>query len=407
MKLTVVTETFPPEINGVAMTFGHLTHELARRGHALTVCRPRRDDLPPAPVSPPFSEVLVRGLPLPGYPLLRLGLPAGRLLRQRWCADRPDLVHVVTEGPLGASAIRAARALGLPVTSSFHTNFHAYTGHYGFGLFRRVALAWLRRVHNRTERTFAPTQELCTELRALGFNDVHVLSRGVDTAHFSSAHRSAALRASWGAEPDDPVVLHAGRMAAEKNYPLLFRAFAAMQVANPRCRFVLVGDGPLRAELERTHPQFRYAGFISRGELARHYASADIYIHASLTETFGNVLTEAMASGLAVAGFDYAAARQFIRDGRNGLSVPCDAPEALIRAASTLASRPALRSHLRTAARDALREQSWSTVVGRFERDLLEVIEAHATRRKGRTSPTAASQRPGKMPTSAALETHS
>jgi glycosyltransferase involved in cell wall biosynthesis len=240
VKITVVTETFPPEVNGVAMTFGHLTQSLARRGHAVTVCRPRRDDLAKPAKNPEYAELQVRGMPIPGYPLLRLGLPAGRMLRRRWRAEPPDLVHVVTEGPLGASAVSAARALGLPVTSSFHTNFHAYTSHYGFPLLRRTAIAWLRRVHNRTLRTFAPTVEMCDELRGMGFERVQVLSRGVDTTQFSPVHRSETLRASWNASPDDPVVLHAGRMAEEKNYPLLLQAFAAMRAANPRCRFVLV-----------------------------------------------------------------------------------------------------------------------------------------------------------------------
>jgi glycosyltransferase involved in cell wall biosynthesis len=291
--------------------------------------------------------------------------------------DPPDLVHVVTEGPLGASAVSAARALGLPVTSSFHTNFHAYTQHYGFPLLKRAALAWLRRVHNRTLRTFAPTLEMCEDLRASGFERVHVLSRGVDVQQFSPVHRSDAIRAGWNAGPDDPVVLYAGRMAEEKNYPLLLRAFSAMRTANPRCRFVLVGDGPLRAELERVHPTFYFGGLMSRDELARQYASADIFIHPSLTETFGNVLTEAMASGLAVAAFDYAAARQFIHHQRNGLSVPRSSPNALVEAAVTLATRPVLREQLRIAARDALLEQSWDKVVTRFEADLLEVVKAH------------------------------
>jgi len=374
VKLTIVTETFPPEINGVAMTFGHVARELGRRGHDVTVCRPRRDDLVNGYAHPEYSDLLVRGIPIPGYPLLRLGLPAGNALRRRWRAQRPDLVHVVTEGPLGASAVTAARALGVPVTSSFHTNFHSYTHHYGFAPLHRAALGWLRRVHNRTLRTFAPTPELCDELRAAGFNNVHILSRGVDTAQFSPTHASATLRASWGAGSADPVVLHVGRMAVEKNYPLLFRAFTAMHAANPRCRFVLVGDGPLRASLQRAHPEYTFPGFIPRDELARHYASADIYIHASLTETFGNVLTEAMASGLAVAAFDYAAARQFIRHEANGLAIPCDAPDALVAAGVVLATDPALRTRLRAAAHTALVEQSWENVIAIFEADLLRVV---------------------------------
>ena len=375
MKLTIVTETFPPEVNGVAMTFGHIASELGRRGHQVTVYRPRRDDLRPADADPGVREVALPGLPIPGYPLLRLGLPAAGTLRRRWRADRPDLVHVVTEGPLGASAITAARALGVPVTSSFHTNFHAYTADYGFAPLHRLVLAWLRRVHNRTQRTFAPTAELCAELTGLGFRDLAVLSRGVDLRHFDPARRSAELRAQWGAGPDDPVVIHVGRMAPEKNYPLLFRAYAAMRAANPRLRFVLAGDGPLKPRLVRENPDCLFAGFFSRDEIGRYYASADIYIHASLSETFGNVLTEAMASGLAVAGFDYAAARQFVRDGENGLAVPCAAPDALIAAAVRLATDAPLRERLRRAARLTVEPQSWANVITRFEADLLAAAQ--------------------------------
>lgn len=377
MKLTIVTETFPPEINGVAMTFGHIARELGRRGHEVTVCHPRRDDLPNGRASAEFQTVAMPGLPIPGYPLLRFGLPAGGTLRRRWRADRPDLVHVVTEGPLGSSAVGAARALDVPVTSSFHTNFHAYTRHYGFAPLHRATLGWLRRVHNCTLRTFAPTTELCAELSAHGFTALGVLSRGVDTVQFTPAKRSPGLRAQWGAAPADPVVLHAGRMAAEKNYPLHFRAFAAMRAANPACRFVLVGDGPLREKYAREFPACRFTGFIPREELARHYASADVYLHASLTETFGNVLTEAMASGLAVAGFDYAAARQFLRNGEHGLSAPCDQPEALLAAAVRLATDAPLRTRLGAAARATIEPQSWTNVIARFESDLLGVVAAH------------------------------
>ncbi len=373
MKLALVTETFPPEINGVAMTFGVIARELGRRGHAVTVYRPWRRDLPPPATHPEFAQVALPGMPIPGYNLLRLGLPAGARLRRLWRASRPDLVHVATEGPLGLSAIRAARALGCPVTSSFHTNFHAYARHYHIALLRRAALGWLRRVHNLTRRTFVPTDDLRTELAGLGFRDLTVLSRGVDTRQFGPDRRSEELRRSWGVKPGQPVVLHVGRMAPEKNYDLLFRAYAAMRMANPACRFVVAGEGPLKSALTRRHSDVLFAGFFSREEIGRYYASADIYVHASLTETFGNVLTEAMASGLAVAGFDYAAARLFIRDGRNGLLAPCDRPDRLIAASVRLATDAALRDRLRSEARASVEAQSWERVIARFEADLSQV----------------------------------
>jgi len=374
VNLAIVSETFPPEINGVAMTFGVIARELGRRGHRVTVYRPWRPDLPPAAAHPEFTERTLPGLAIPGYPLLRLGLPAHRRLRRCWRADRPDLVHVVTEGPLGASAITTARALALPVTSSFHTNFHAYTSYYGCGLLRRLILAWLRRVHNRTRRTFVPDEALGRTLTGLGFARIGVLSRGVDTRQFSPARRSPELRAAWGAADDDPVVIHVGRMAAEKNYPVVFRAYAAMRAVNPRLRCVLAGEGPLKPRLQREHPECVFAGFFTREEIGRYYASADLYVHASLTETFGNVVTEAMASGLAVVGFDYAAARQFIRHGDNGLVAPCDQPGALLAAAAALARDASLRARLGAAAAASLIEQSWENIIVRFEADLQTVV---------------------------------
>lgn len=376
MKLAIVTETFPPEINGVAMTFGVIASELGRRGHDVTIYRPQRDDLPAPGSTPDYREVPMPGMSIPGYPLLRLGLPARFKFSRYWKNDRPDLVHVVTEGPLGATAVSAARSLGLPVTSSFHTNFHAYTSNYGFSAFHKIVLGWLRRVHNRTQRTFAPTDELCDELRELGFRDLSLLSRGIDTTCFSPDRRDLELRKSWGVGPDDPVVLHVGRMAPEKNYDLLFRIYDAMRVANPKLRFVLAGDGPLRESLIKEHPECIFAGFYSRQEIGRYYASADIYIHASLTETFGNVLTEAMSSGLATAGFNYAAAKQFIRHRENGLTVPCDDPEGLLSISVELARDQALRAKLSRAARAGFEQHSWDRVIGLFEADLLAVAQS-------------------------------
>lgn len=379
MKLAIVTETFPPEVNGVAMTFGVITRELARRGHEVSIHRPSRPELSACVGEKETYQVHTHpGFTVPGYPAIRMGFPAKSRLTETWKVARPDLVHVVTEGPLGASAVSAARSLNIPVTSSFHTNFHSYAGHYGIGPLRRMALGWLRRVHNRTRRTFVPTQELALELGAAGFNNISILSRGVDLRSFAPERRSLHLRSQWRANADTPVVLHVGRMAHEKNYPLLFKIYDAMKMKEPRLRFVLAGEGPLQETLRREHPDCVFAGFLSREEIGRFYASADIYIHASTTETFGNVLTEAMASGLACVGFDYAAARQFIRQGENGLVRPLGDEAGLTAEAVRLAGDPALRRRLSAAAPESLQSQSWESVIERFEADLQGAVTGGA-----------------------------
>ncbi len=388
VKLALVTETFPPEINGVAMTLGQLAAGLARRGFAVTVHRPRqRGEAGPAAATSPVSEILYRGLPLPGYPLLRLGLPARRALLRAWRAERPDVVHVATEGPLGWSALSAAEALGIPLASSFHTNFHHYSRHYGLGVLTRPALAYLRWFHNRTRITLSPTDELNRELARAGFRGMRLLSRGVDTCDLSPARRDESLRSSWGAGPDDPVFLHVSRLAAEKNYALLFRAWSEIRALQPRARFVVVSDGPLRKKLERAHPWAVFTGFLLRPELARHYASADVFLYPSLTETFGNVVTEAMASGLAISAFDYAAAARYLRHGENGLLAPVGDAGAFLANARRLAiDDPRPRRLLGLVARATAERIPWSRVIDGFARDLREVAASATPTKPARLS---------------------
>lgn len=382
MHFTLVTETYAPEINGVAMTLGRLVRHLhEEQGYRVTVIRPRQAaerNEPGVIREGELTQILLPGLPIPGYPLLRFGLPAGRKLIRHWRNTLPDVVHVATEGPLGYSALRTARRLGLPVTSSFHTNFHHYTRNYRFGWLFTLTAKWLRAFHNRTLRTFAPTQELCDELAAEGYHNLRVLSRGVDVNLFAPTQRDEALRTSWGAAPQDPVVIHTGRLAREKNYTLLFRAYAAMRAAQPRCRFVVVGDGPLRASLQAQLPDAIFTGFVDRETLARHYASADIYLHASVTETYGNVAAEALASGLAFVGFDYAAAHELVSDDVSGRLVPLGREADFIDAAVRLAADPWLRGRLRVLAPERVRERTWTAVVARFDADLVEAIAEHA-----------------------------
>ena len=380
LNLALVTETFAPEINGVAMTLGRLVDGLSKRGHRITVVRPRqRHESPRYSVTQRLAcrQVRLPGVPIPGYPQLRIGLPAGRRLHSLWQAHPPDLVHVATEGPLGASAITTALRLGLPVTSSFHTNFDQYTRDYRIGWMKGLVSAWLRHVHNRTRRTFVPTHDLLARLAGEGYLNLRLLSRGVDTGLFTPAHRDAALRASWGAGPDDLVVLHVGRMAAEKNYPLLFRAFDALKAAEPRAKLVLVGDGPMLAAYQRQRPDVVFTGFYTGVNLARHYASGDVYLHASITETFGNVITEALGSGLAVSAFDYAAAHEFVRHGENGLVAPVGDEAAFLAHAVRLAREAGLRVRLAHAARATALQLSWDQVIDTFVRDLDEVLSGH------------------------------
>jgi glycosyltransferase involved in cell wall biosynthesis len=371
MNIALVTETFPPEVNGVAMTLSRLVGGMRTRGHTVEVVRPRQtSEVANGMVDATALDYVVPGMPIPFYRALRMGLPVTGQLKKRWRERRPDVVHVATEGPLGLAALRAAHLLKLPVTSTFHTNFHQYGGHYGLTLGRDLALRYLRWFHNRTRSTMVPASDLREQLAADGFERLVVLARGVDGALFSPAKRSEALRAGWGAEPGDPVVIYVGRIAAEKNLSLAVEAFIEFRRTEPRARFVLVGDGPERAALEKAYPDFHYAGMKRGEELAACYASADVFVFASTTETFGNVVTEALASGLVVLAYDYAAGREHVRDGENGFVAAFGDRAAFLTGVHTLLARRADWPAIRAAARKSAESITWSAIFDVFEREL-------------------------------------
>jgi glycosyltransferase involved in cell wall biosynthesis len=367
MRIAVVTETYPPEVNGVALSIAQLVEGLRQRGHDLQLVRPRQAATDAADNGERFQELLLRSLPIPRYPHLKMGLPAKAALVELWARQRPDVVHIATEGPLGWSALQAAQKLRLPVTSDFRTHFDAYSRHYGVGWLRKPIMAYLRKFHNRALTTMVPTDALCADLVGNGFRHVQVVGRGVDTERFSPAHRSDALRASWGAGPATRVVACVGRLAPEKNLGVLLDAFAALRQAQPDSRLLLVGDGPSRRELQARCPDAIFAGMRSGSDLAVHYASADLFLFPSTTETFGNVTPEAMASGLALLAYDYAAAARLVRSGANGLLVPLDQTAQFIASAVTLASSPAVARALGVQAREAMLTQGWDHIVGQVE----------------------------------------
>ena len=367
MRYAIVTETYPPEINGVALTVQGLEQGLRARGHELMLVRPRQENDPVKSrskstasqplVAPSISPalrareagctddtMLVRGAGLPRYPGLKFGLPATTTLLRRWTDSRPDAVYVATEGPLGWSALRAARKLGIPAATGFHTRFDQYMRDYGMPFLQGIALRWMRRFHNGGDATLVPTRELAEFLQGQGFRKVVRLARAVDTEQFDPSRRDRLLRSSWGLGESDLAVIYLGRIAPEKNLGLAVRAFRQLQRSRPEARFVWVGDGPARSKLAQEHPDFIFCGLQRGREVARHFASADLFLFPSHSETFGNTTLEAMASGVATVAFDYGAAREHLRNGIEGAAVDSDAD--FIAAAMKLADDDTLRRTL-------------------------------------------------------------
>ena len=372
MKIAVVTDTYPPDVNGVSFTLEKLTHGLVRRGHEVEIFRPQ-----PAPndqglnTSGPPQHIL-RSLPVPGYPALRMGWPSYFKLKKRWETWRPDAAYVATEGLLGFAAVQLARNLNIAVGSGYHTNFCDYLPSYGGSCLVGVAGGLQRWLHNRCAFTAAPSRDTVSQLRSQGYERVMLVRRGVDSSRFTPAKYNPALRQSWGAQPGDLVVLLVGRVAAEKNLPLALNAIEQLREIFPHVKPVVVGDGPVLEAYKQQYPFAHFAGE-QRGEaLAEHYASGDLLLFPSLTETFGNVLLEAMASGLPTLSFDYAAGREHIIDGENGWTVPYGQLQAFReKIRDLLQTSPFLLDSVGSAARRSTLDLTWDSIIGRFE-SLLE-----------------------------------
>lgn len=355
------------------MTLGRLSQCLKESGHYVHVIHTgeARD-----------GQTSKSSVSLPGYKEVRVGLPSPIRLRQRWRRKRPDAVYIATESPLGISAIKAAREIGIPVVAGFHTNFHQYLNKYNLGGMEKPAMSYLKHVHSKADMTLAPSYDVMNMLIGEGFKNVQLLGRGVDTDLFCPSKRSPQLRLSWGAQPSDPVVMIVGRVAVEKNLEFGMQVISQMLVKEPRLQAVVVGAGPMLESLSKKYPDVHFVGLKKGEELAQHYASADILLFPSETETFGNVLLEGMASGLVTVSYDYAAAAIHVKDHVNGLVADIGDEQGFIeKALQTVGQRDL--SQLCKVARETLLEQSWERVTAELEGHLMQMIaEQPASKRR-------------------------
>ncbi len=374
MRVLIVSDTFPPDINGVARTLHMLGEGLGRRGHRVQVVTTSE-----AQENEGMKRQVMASVPLPGYPGLRLGVASSRQLQEIIEGFAPDVLYVATEALMGIAAIRAAGRCGVPVVSGFHTNFQTYLEDYHLPGLEMLAQGVLRSIHNHTARTLTPSADTAQMLEHWGIKNVGVMGRGVDTDRFDPAKRSVELRRLWGAEDEStPVAIYVGRIAVEKNIGLVVRAFEKVRSVQPAARMVFVGDGPRLEALKQECPEFHYAGARVGDDLARHYASGDLFLFPSMTETYGNVVLEAMASGLGVVAFDYAAPRVLIRSGGNGWLAPLGDEKTYLNQVG-LAAAVWNDVTLRGAARQTASVLGWERVIEQFEHELATVMATFNT----------------------------
>ena len=375
MRLTLVTETFAPQVNGVSRTLGQLVKHLERSGDSVQVVHPDYGQ-PPART----DDHLVKAWPLPFYREVSVPLPPFGPVHRAIEAFRPDVVHIATEVTLGLSALRHARRQGIPVVSSFHTNFDQYCDHYRLGWAKGAAWRYLRWFHNRTLETYVPSRATIADLQSRGFERLVLWPRGVDGTLFRPDREGRErVRAALGFEADDVVIGHVSRLAVEKNVGHLAAALKLVGEIRPNVRFLFVGDGPARAELEaEMGPKARFVGYQGGEDLADHYAAADLFAFASLTETFGNVVLEALASGLPVVAIRAGGVGEIVRSGETGILVEPDQPPSTMAGALLWLADPdvlAIRREMAESARAYALTQTWPAIMGRLRDRYLAVAE--------------------------------
>ena len=365
LRLALFTDTFAPQVNGVTRTLERLVSAVESRGGAVHI---ETVEVPEAAFDPRIHRS--GSIPFWAYPQLRIAAPSARRAAERIAHFGPTLVHATTPFGVGLAGRAAARELGIPLVTSYHTSFSAYLAHYGLQTLDRVAWPFLRWFHNSGRRTFVPSRVVAQELAGQGFEALRIWSRGVDPSRFAPRFRSAAMRARMGATEGTFVVAYVGRLAPEKGIDTAMEAMRLVLARHPgRVRFVLAGDGPAEARCRAMAPEGTwFAGALSGEELSAFFASADAFLFPSTTETFGNVVLEAMAAGLPVIAPDAGATTEFAHE-RTALTVPGGDAHAMAGRVEWLLRDTMLRHTLRSAGLAEAAGRTWDAVWDRLVGD--------------------------------------
>ena len=371
MRIAIITESFPPDVNGVAHTVVRVAENLVRKGHQPLVIAPE-SGRSAADRHFPYPVERVPSVPLPGYPTFRLGLPTPKT-RRAIVKHGTEVVHLASPVALGAWGTRVARAERLPTVAVYQTDLPSYARAYHLGRpTEAFAWRWLRDIHNTAGRTLAPSSCTAADLDAHGLERVWLWGRGVDTDRFRPDLRDERLRREL-APNGEVIVGYVGRLAIEKRVDLL-----AAVAALPGVKLAVTGGGPMEEELRAALPAAEFLGLRYGEDLARIYASLDVFVHTGPYETFGQTIQEAAASGLPVVAPASGGPLDLVADGATGYLVAPGDPDALSSAVRTLAADPALRTRLGAAARRRVLARSWSALTGELLGHYGSVIDSGA-----------------------------
>ena len=372
LRIALFTGNYVHIEDGVSRTLGRLVGYLIAQGHEVLVLGPTVEN---PSVEQPGRFLAAPSVPIPGRAEYRFttGFPAD--LRALVEAFAPDIVHLATPDVLGHRALTWARKNSIPAVATYHTHFLAYADYYGLGIARPLLRFIARYFYNRCREVYVPTREMERSLREQGVTaTIKLWPRGIELDRFSPSHRSESWRTAQGFEPTDVVISFVSRLVKEKGPDLFAEVVQRLQRGGFPVRALIVGDGPEREALAETLPRASFTGHIGGHMLATAYASSDVFLFPSETETFGNVTLEAMASGLAPVCADAAGSRSLIDDGRTGILCPPRDVDAFTDATRRLVQDAELRHVLGHAGRDEAREYSWSFVLSRIVTYYCEVL---------------------------------
>ncbi len=361
LRIALFSGAYNHIADGVSLTLNRLVDFLGKNGAEVRIYAPTTPE--PALVHA-GTLVPVRSIQAPGRPDYRVSLGLSGEAREDLTRFRPDLFHIATPDFLGLAALKTARRSGTPVVASYHTHFASYLDYYRLGALEGATWKYLRWFYDQCLHVYVPTPSMLKVLKAQGVSsDLRIWPRGVESDLFNPAKRSLDWRRARGIDDDEVVVTFVSRLVAEKGLGVVAEVAAGLREKGLRHRILIVGDGPERASFAASTPQAIFEGHLRGEALATAYASSDVFLFPSETETFGNVTLEAMSSGLPAVVANATGSNALVTDGVTGfLATPRDSKEFLARV-SALVTDAALRHQLGSAARVAAEGYEWSRVL--------------------------------------------
>ncbi|MDG4656449.1 glycosyltransferase family 1 protein [Ectobacillus antri] len=373
MKIAIFTDTFTPQVNGVAKTLERFTRYLAQQNIEYYVFAPEN----PAEEHVMTNVKKLKSIPLALYPECRLAIPNPIRLKRELLQFKPDIIHVATPFNMGLCGMYYAKKLNIPLVGSYHTDFDAYLQYYKMEFFSNMLWNYLKWFHSSLQKTFVPSLETLKQLKRKGFCDLHIWSRGVDCNLYHPHYDSNIVRERYDIK-EEHIICWVGRIAPEKDIETLTHIINKLHIKRANSiHWLLVGDGPASADLkEACTENVTFTGYLKGEDLAAIYATSSLMVFPSSTETFGNVVLESLACGTPVIGADAGGVKNIITHGKNGMLCFPKQADLFINAIETLLDDYNLRQEMRQHAQEYALSQSWDSIFANLLKHYEDAIEA-------------------------------